>query len=136
MTKIDKIKPIVLVLGSTGQVGKLIVETLSHIKEVRVRVTSRKPEEVEALRNQGQDAVYLDLDDPCTFAGALAGVDRLFFLLTGYTVAMLVQSKTPIDTGRVKPDIGIVLPLLAAQKAHEIMDSGHHPRGKMVLQVI
>jgi NADPH:quinone reductase-like Zn-dependent oxidoreductase len=41
-----------------------------------------------------------------------------------------------IDAGRVKPDIGIVLPLLEAQKAHEIMDSGHHPRGKVVLQVI
>jgi NAD(P)H dehydrogenase (quinone) len=99
MTKIDKTKPIVLVLGSTGQVGKLIVEVLSHAKEVQVRVTSRRPEQVEALRQQGQDAVYLDLDDPRTFAGALAGVDRLF-LLTGYTVAMLVQSKTLIDAAK------------------------------------
>jgi uncharacterized protein YbjT (DUF2867 family) len=99
MTKIDKIKPIVLVLGSTGQVGKLIVEALSHAKEVQVRVTSRRSEQVEALRKQGQDAVYLDLDDPRTFAGALAGVDRLF-LLTGYTVAMLVQSKTLIDAAK------------------------------------
>jgi NAD(P)H dehydrogenase (quinone) len=99
MTKIDKTKPIVLVLGSTGQVGKLIVEALSHTKEVQVRVTSRRSEQVEALRQQGQDAVYLDLDDPRTFAGALAGVDRLF-LLTGYTVAMLVQSKTLIDAAK------------------------------------
>jgi nucleoside-diphosphate-sugar epimerase len=99
MTKIDKTKPIVLVLGSTGQVGKLIVEALSHAKEVQVRVTSRRSEQVEALRQKGQDAVYLDLDDPRTFAGALAGVDRLF-LLTGYTVAMLVQSKTLIDAAK------------------------------------
>jgi NAD(P)H dehydrogenase (quinone) len=99
MSKIDKIKPIVLVLGSTGQVGKLIVEALNHSKEVRVHVTSRRPEQVEALRKQGQDAVHLDLDDPRTFAGALAGVDRLF-LLTGYTVAMLVQSKTLVDAAK------------------------------------
>ncbi len=99
MTKIDTTKPTVLVLGSTGQVGKLIVEALSHTKNVQVRVTSRRPEQVEALRQQGQDAVYLDLDDPRTFAGALAGVDRLF-LLTGYTVAMLVQSKTLIDAAK------------------------------------
>ncbi|NJO44125.1 MAG: NmrA family NAD(P)-binding protein [Cyanobacteria bacterium CRU_2_1] len=99
MTKIDKTQPIVLVLGSTGQVGKLIVEALSHTQEVQVRVTSRRPEQVEVLRQQGQDAVYLDLDDPRTFAGALAGVDRLF-LLTGYTVAMLVQSKTLIDVAK------------------------------------
>lgn len=99
MTQIDKTKPIVLVLGSTGQVGKLIVEALSHSQEVQIRVTSRRPEQVEALRKQGQDAVYLDLDDPRTFAGALAGVDRLF-LLTGYTVAMLVQSKTLVDAAK------------------------------------
>ncbi len=99
MTQIDKTKPIVLVLGSTGQVGKSIVEALSHIKDVQVRVTSRRSEQVEALRQQGQDAVHLDLDDPRTFAGALAGVDHLF-LLTGYTVAMLVQSKTLIDAAK------------------------------------
>jgi NAD(P)H dehydrogenase (quinone) len=92
-------KPVVLVLGSTGQVGKLIVEDLSQTSEVQVRVSSRRLDQVETLRQQGKDAVYLDLDDPRTFAGALAGVDRLF-LLTGYTVAMLVQSKTLIDAAK------------------------------------
>lgn len=99
MTTIDKTKPIVVVLGSTGQVGKLIVEALSQTTEVQVRLTSRKPEQVEELCKQGRDAVYLDLDDPRTFASALAGVSSLF-LLTGYTVAMLVQSKTLIDAAK------------------------------------
>jgi len=41
----------------------------------------------------------LDLDSPATFAAALCGVDRVF-LLTGYSVAMLAQSKTFIDAAR------------------------------------
>jgi NAD(P)H dehydrogenase (quinone) len=86
----------VLVLGASGQVGKKIVASLEQAAEVRVRVSSRRPAEVEELKAQGKDAVYLDLGQPTTFGTALAGVDRLF-LLTGYTVAMLVQSKTLID---------------------------------------
>ncbi|NJL64302.1 MAG: NmrA family NAD(P)-binding protein [Methylacidiphilales bacterium] len=92
-------KPLVLVLGSTGQVGKLVVEALKQTSDVRIRVTSRKLEQVETLRQQGQDAVYLDLDDPRTFAIALHGVDKLF-LVTGYTVAMLAQSKTIVDAAK------------------------------------
>jgi uncharacterized protein YbjT (DUF2867 family) len=51
---------------------------------------------VDELRAAGRDAVRLDLDDPSTFAHALHGVDRVY-LLTGYTVAMLTQSKTLVD---------------------------------------
>jgi NAD(P)H dehydrogenase (quinone) len=40
--------------------------------------------------------VFLDLDRPETFREALTGVDRLF-LATGYTVAMVHQSKTIVD---------------------------------------
>jgi NAD(P)H dehydrogenase (quinone) len=64
-----------------------------------LRVTSRRPDEVERLRSEGRNAVHLDLDKPETFGAALAGVDRLF-LLTGYTVAMLTQSKTLVDAAK------------------------------------
>jgi NAD(P)H dehydrogenase (quinone) len=89
----------VLVLGSSGQVGKLIVSHLEANEMVDVRVTSRRKEEVEKLRAAGRDAVYLDLDDPKTFGLALAGVDRLY-LLTGYSVAMLVHAKTIVDAAK------------------------------------
>src|SRR3982750_1588504 len=92
-------KPIVLVLGSSGQIGKLGVLDLQQSQDVRVRLSSRRPEEVERLRGEGKEAVHLDLDDPSTFALALAGVDRVF-LLTGYTVAMLTQSKTLVDAAK------------------------------------
>lgn len=92
-------KPTVLVLGSTGQIGKMIVKQLEKSSDVQLRLSSRRQEAVEKLRSDGNEAVHLDLDDPSTFALALAGVDRVF-LLTGYTVAMLTQSKTFVDSAK------------------------------------
>jgi uncharacterized protein YbjT (DUF2867 family) len=66
---------------------------------VNVRIASRKHDVVEQLQGESKNAVYLDLDDPRTFALAIAGVDRIF-LLTGYTVAMLAQSKTLVDAAK------------------------------------
>lgn len=90
--------PTVLVLGASGTIGKQVVKELEG-KSVHVRITSRKQEMVEQLCSEGKDCVFLDLDDPKTFALALAGVDSVF-LLTGYTVAMLTQSKTLVDAAK------------------------------------
>ena len=92
-------KPTILVLGATGTVGKQVVKELEQSQAVNVRIPSRNFETVEKLKSEGKDAVYLDLDKPQTFALALAGVERVF-LLTGYTVAMLAQSKTLVDAAK------------------------------------
>jgi NAD(P)H dehydrogenase (quinone) len=93
-------QPTVLIMGVTGQTGRQLLRELEREPGgVRLRVGARKPADVEKLRAAGREAVRLDLDDPETFASALAGVDRLF-LLTGYTVAMLHQSKTLVDAAR------------------------------------
>ena len=90
----------VLVIGTTGQVGKLILAALDqHPDEVDVRISSRRSAQVKEWREAGRDAVLLDLDEPRTFGAALAGVDRLI-LINGYTVAMLTQSKTLVDAAR------------------------------------
>jgi uncharacterized protein YbjT (DUF2867 family) len=92
--------PVVLILGATGLVGGRVIAELDREPDgVHVRLAARKPNQVERLRAEGRDAVLLDLDDPRTFAAALAGVDGLF-LLTGYTVAMLAQSKALVDAAR------------------------------------
>ena len=91
-------KHTVLVIGATGTVGKQLVKDLEG-QAVNVRIPSRKHEVVKQLQSESKNAVYLDLDDPRTFALALAGVDRVF-LLTGYTVAMLTQSKTLVDAAK------------------------------------
>jgi NAD(P)H dehydrogenase (quinone) len=91
-------QPTVLILGASGTIGKQLIKDLEG-KAVNVRITSRKQEVVDKLCSEGKDCKFLDLDDPRTFALALAGVDRVF-LLTGYTVAMLTQSKTLVDAAK------------------------------------
>jgi uncharacterized protein YbjT (DUF2867 family) len=92
-------KPTALIIGSTGQVGRKIINQLDGTPEVNIRLTSRRSEEVSRLRSEGRDVVYFDLDNPKTFGVALAGVDRLL-LLTGYTVAMVAQSKNLVDAAK------------------------------------
>ena len=94
----NKQNPTVLVLGASGTIGKQLIKELED-KPVNVRITSRKQEVVDEFCSEGKDCKFLDLDDPRTFALALAGVDRVF-LLTGYTVGMLTQSKTLIDAAK------------------------------------
>ncbi len=95
-------QPTVLVIGATGQTGRLIVAEFDRDPgDVRLRLAARKQADVETMQAAGKEVVHLDLDNPQTFGTALAGVDRLF-LLTGYTVDMLVQSKTLVDAAKKK----------------------------------
>ena len=90
-------KPRVLVLGATGLTGSAIASTLDNeAVDIEVVRAARNKEQVETWKRDGKQAVYLDLDDARTFPAALQGIDRLF-LLTGYTIAMLHQSKTIVD---------------------------------------
>ena len=92
-------KPEVLILGATGQLGKLIADRLRSNAAISLRITGRKPEQLAELKKLYAHSVYMDFDDPRTYAEALKGVDRLF-MLTGYTVDMLVQSKAIVDAAK------------------------------------
>ena len=92
-------KPVILTLGVTGQLGKMVADHLLKDETISLRVTSRKKDQLPKLKEQYGNAVFMDLDDPRTFEAALKDVDRLF-LLTGYTVAMLVQSKAVVDAAK------------------------------------
>lgn len=92
-------KPLVLLIGATGQLGKLMTPHLQNQESITLRVTSRKKSQLAELSQQYEQAVFLDLDDPQTFAEALQGVNRVF-LLTSYSFSMVVQSKTLIDAAK------------------------------------
>jgi NAD(P)H dehydrogenase (quinone) len=90
-------KPRVLVLGASGLTGSAIASILDNgAADIEVVRAARNKEKAETWKRDGKQAVYLDLDDARTFPAALQGIDRLF-LLTGYTIAMLHQSKTIVD---------------------------------------
>src|ERR1700716_2234278 len=88
-------KPRILILGSTGRTGKAVIAELDRRSD-SVVYSSRNRAQVDAWRQEGKDAVFLDLNDARTFPAALIGIDRLF-LATGYTVEMVHQSKTIVD---------------------------------------
>lgn len=70
-------KPVALVLGVTGQLGKLISDRLHKDATVALRVSSRKRHQLARIKDLYGEAVYLDLDDPRTFAEALRGVGEI-----------------------------------------------------------
>jgi NAD(P)H dehydrogenase (quinone) len=86
----------ILITGATGQVGGLLLPYLLKNQSVETIAGARSPEKATAL---GVPAVYLDLDDAKSMKSAFTGIDRIF-LMTGYTVDMLRQSKDVVDVAR------------------------------------
>src|SRR5712675_2986281 len=87
-----------LVLGVTGQVGTLVAQHLKR-SEIHFSAGTRRKENLEELAHQFGASRFIDLDDPRTFDEALKDITGLF-LVTGYTVDMLVQSKSLIDAAK------------------------------------
>jgi uncharacterized protein YbjT (DUF2867 family) len=85
--------PRILITGATGQVGRRVVEILKNDSSLEVIAAVRNKAKGEKL---AVPFVELDLDRIGTFAPALQGIDRLF-LMTGYTVDMMQQSKVLLD---------------------------------------
>jgi uncharacterized protein YbjT (DUF2867 family) len=93
------VKKRVLITGATGQVGSKTIEFLLPNKEVEIVAAVRSPAKAAAFAARGIATVILDLDDESTHLPALQGIDRLF-VLTGYTVDMLRQSKALLDNAK------------------------------------
>ena len=66
-----------LVLGVTGQVGKLVAKTLRR-SDAHFSVGTRRKANLEDLADQFGASRFIDLDDPGTFDEALKNVTGLF----------------------------------------------------------
>ena len=86
----------ILITGATGQVGGRTLDYLRSHSEVEIVAAVRSPAKAASFNAQGIATVILDLDDESTHPPALEGIDRLF-VVTGYTVDMLRQSKALLD---------------------------------------
>jgi uncharacterized protein YbjT (DUF2867 family) len=86
----------ILVTGATGQVGGALLRLLAREDGVEVVAGVRNLEKAKGI---GTPAVLVDYDHEETLRPALEGVDGVF-LVTGYTVDMLKQSKAFIDNAR------------------------------------
>lgn len=93
--KEDKVR--VLIIGATGRVGSYVMKELDKNNDgIIVRYSTTSEDVAKQWQKDGREAVILNLDQPETFADALENIDRVF-LLTGYTLDMLRQSKMFVD---------------------------------------
>jgi NAD(P)H dehydrogenase (quinone) len=95
----DTTFPKILITGATGQVGGKTIDYLRNYNGIEIIAAVRSPEKGASFEAEGIKTVLLDFDDESTYAGALEGIERLF-LVTGYTVDMLRQSKALLDAAK------------------------------------
>jgi len=89
----------ILITGATGTVGSAVLRILQQsLSTDEVVAATRNPAKV-IERFPNVRAVLIDFDAPETLAPSLEGVDTLF-LVTGYSVAMLLHSKLVLDAAR------------------------------------
>lgn len=90
------VRPTILVTGATGRVGGAVVAQLRAAGTATVVAAVRSPAKARPFEQAGVATVRLDLDDEAGMEAALQGIDSAF-LVTGYTVDMLRQSKVFLD---------------------------------------
>lgn len=88
-----------LITGATGQVGGKTIDRLLEETEADIVAAVRTTQKATSFRERGIPTVILDFDDETTHLPALQGIDTLF-VLTGYTVDMLKQSKALLDNAK------------------------------------
>lgn len=94
--------PSILVTGASGVVGSAVLRHLLPLQAVggaRLVASARNEKQRSHFQSLGVVTVHLDFDDAASVAAAMTGIDRLF-LATGYSVHMLVQSKTVLDAAK------------------------------------
>jgi len=92
----------ILVTGATGTVGRAVMRNLRQDAQsggIELLGAARSAEAAERLRQDGLTPVAFDFDLPDTLRPALRGVNSVF-LLTGYSVDMLVHAKRVLDAAR------------------------------------
>jgi uncharacterized protein YbjT (DUF2867 family) len=94
----------ILVTGATGTVGGATIRLLkpdADAGRLELLGAARSAPSAEKLRRDGFAPVAFDFDAPETMRPALEGVDTIF-LLTGYSVDMLVHSKRLLDAAKAE----------------------------------
>jgi len=99
--------PTVFIFGASGTIGRALINELlpdHDTGRLKLVAATRRAEAAAEFESQGLEARIVDLDraeleglDP--LVEALRGADRVF-LLTGYEIKMLAQSKAAVDAAK------------------------------------
>lgn len=71
-----------LVTGASGQLGRRVIELLLEAEAGSIIATTRSPEKLADLAEQGVEVRQADFDQPETLVKAFAGADRLLLIST------------------------------------------------------
>lgn len=93
------VKPRILITGATGQVGGKTIDFLLSNTIIEIVAAVRTAKKAVPFTNKGIETVILDFDDESTHIPAFRNIDRVF-IITGYTVDMLRQSKALLDNAK------------------------------------
>ncbi|WP_339919204.1 SDR family oxidoreductase [uncultured Flavobacterium sp.] len=93
------VKPRILITGATGQVGGKTIDFLLSNISIEIVAAVRTAKKAVPFTNRGIETVILDFDDESTHIPAFRNIDRVF-IITGYTVDMLRQSKALLDNAK------------------------------------
>ncbi|WP_255637496.1 SDR family oxidoreductase [Dyadobacter sp. NIV53] len=85
--------------GATGQVGSKTINFLKGNNDIEIVAAVRNPDKARAFAKKDIATVLFDFDDSQTHATALKGIKSVF-MVTGYTVDMLRQSKVFLDSAK------------------------------------
>jgi NAD(P)H dehydrogenase (quinone) len=85
-----------LITGATGRIGGAVLKQLQGDPRVQAIVAARAPEKAAGF---GLPVVLFDYDRTETITSALEGIESVF-VVTGYTVDMLRQTKSLVDQAR------------------------------------
>ena len=88
----------VIVTGASGQLGRLVAETLmERIAAEQLILVSRNPEALSQFRARGAEVRYGDFDDPDSLPAAFAGGRRMLLISTDAVGRRVPQHRAALD---------------------------------------
>jgi NADPH:quinone reductase-like Zn-dependent oxidoreductase len=109
----DGLAPVDIVLDTIG--GEVRERSMRVLAEKGILVSAHSPIPQEIIDRYGRE--------------------KAVFFLVEVNTARLDKIRELFDTGKLRTDVGTVLPLDQAKTAHEMLAGAPHARGKIVLKV-
>ena len=75
-------KPVLVVTGAAGQMGRRVVELLLETQAGRIVATTRNPKKIADLADRGAIVRHADFDEPRSLINAFDGAERLLLIST------------------------------------------------------
>jgi NAD(P)H dehydrogenase (quinone) len=109
----------ILVTGSTGQLGKEVVnELLNRVSVSQVSALVRDPAKAEALQAKGVKVIQGDYTDYASLVAAFKGIDKLYFVSSSDIMNRFAQHQNVVKAA-VEAKVGHIIYTSAQRKSED-----------------